>query len=103
MSSGVFGIASLGLPPNVPYQATAALSFGLCAAYIHTVRPPRQNPVMPSLSTSPLPLALAKAAVASKSAIISVSVLALTMGMMSAMLGILVRSAFLAYTSGVIA
>src|SRR5260221_9611970 len=102
-SSGIVGVAALVLPPSGPYQATAARILGLWAAYIHTVRPPRQNPVMPSLSTSPLPLAFANAAAASKSDIISVSVLLWMIGMISAKLVILVRSALRAYTSGVTA
>ena len=37
-------------PTRRPYQATPALSVGLCAAYSHTMRPPQQNPVMPSFA-----------------------------------------------------
>ena len=39
-------MASLFLPANVPYHATPARSFGLCEAYIHVVRPPRQKAML---------------------------------------------------------
>src|SRR5437868_496133 len=92
-SIGFVGVASLGLPVIGPYHATAALSCGLCAAYINTVRPPRQKPVMASFAASVLPVVLAYAAAESKSDIISVSALLLTTGMISAMLVTFVRSA----------
>jgi hypothetical protein len=50
-----------------PYQATPAFTTGLCASYIHTMRPPQQKPVMPSLAVSALPSPLAKATVESRS------------------------------------
>src|SRR3569832_1846691 len=60
---GVIGVLS---PTSRPYQATPALTFGLCPQYSQTMRPPQQNPVMPSLSTLP-PLSLAQATTASRS------------------------------------
>src|ERR1041384_2545030 len=48
---GVLGWAG-GLALSPPYQATPALIRGLCAVYIQVVRPPRQNPVMPSRARS---------------------------------------------------
>ena len=43
------------MPTMRPYHATPAFRPGLCAAYIHTMRPPQQKPVMPSLDVSALP------------------------------------------------
>ncbi len=50
-----------------PYQATPAFTAGLCASYIHTMRPPQQKPVMPSLAVSALPSPLANSTAASRS------------------------------------
>src|SRR3569832_1699319 len=60
---GVIGVLS---PTSRPYQATPALTFGLCPQYSQTMRPPQQYPVMPSSSTLP-PLSLAQATTASRS------------------------------------
>ena len=66
MSSGVSGCAAFG--PRLPYQATPAFTFFECAVYIHTVRPPRQWPVMPSFDALPRACLPAHATVASISA-----------------------------------
>ncbi|MNT34760.1 hypothetical protein D3C72_1707580 [compost metagenome] len=52
---------------SLPYQATPALTSGLCAAYIQVRRPPQQNPVTATRRGSP-PLAAAHATLASRSA-----------------------------------
>src|SRR5437879_8835851 len=70
---GFLGWRSLGCPSRRPYQATPAFSLGLCAAYSHTILPPQQNPVMPSLDVSPLPDFCAQATTASRSDITSAS------------------------------
>ena len=68
MSIGFLGCSSRGGPHDSgPYQATPAFTAGLCASYIHTMRPPQQKPVMPSLAVSALPSPLAKATVESRS------------------------------------
>jgi hypothetical protein len=53
---------------TAPYQATPAFTCGLCAAYIHVMRPPQQKPVIPSRAALP-PLVAAHCVAASRSAI----------------------------------
>src|SRR5437773_12025134 len=72
------GCNSLVGPTRRPYQETPAFRCMLCAAYNQTIRPPQQNPVMPSLSTLPAPDALAQATVASRSSITCASVTLVT-------------------------
>ena len=67
MSIGVVVIPG-GAGEKWPYHATPALIFGLCATYIHTVRPPRHMPVIPSLFTFALGCFPTQATSASRSA-----------------------------------
>ncbi len=67
-STGWVGVVAVALPTSRPYQATPAFTDGLCALYIQVMRPPQQNPVMPSLLVS-APSALAQATAASRSVI----------------------------------
>src|SRR6478609_7105215 len=66
-STGCFGWSSSAGPVRRPYQATPALTPGLCAEYSQTIRPPQQKPVIPSRATSALPVDFAQATVASRS------------------------------------
>jgi len=87
-SIAVIGCSAEGVSATLPYQATAALRSGLCAAYSHTIRPPQQKPVMASLPASP-PLLAAQLAAASRSAITCESGTFATTGRISSMLAIL--------------
>src|SRR5437870_6722251 len=82
MSIGFFGDIAFGWPTKRPYQATPALTFGLCAAYIQTMRPPQQKPVMPSLSVLPFDF-FAQATAASRSDITCASGTFATIGLIS--------------------
>src|SRR6478735_5912763 len=66
-STGLVGDSGVASFESGPYHATPAFTAGLCASYIHTMRPPQQKPVMPSLAVSALPSPLAKATVESRS------------------------------------
>ncbi len=68
---GYFGCKSVAFPAadSRPYHATPAFTSLLWAAYSHTIRPPRQNPVTPGFAVSPWPSCFAHAAVASRSPI----------------------------------
>src|SRR5713226_633626 len=66
-SIGYFGCSGSRSPTKRPYHATPALSFGLCAAYSQTIRPPQQKPVIPSLAVLALPDLLAQSTAALRS------------------------------------
>ena len=62
----LFSQSGFGGSTGGPQNATAAFNVGLWAAYSQTVRPPRQNPMMPSREVSP-PCDFAHATVLSRS------------------------------------
>src|SRR5688572_9991584 len=83
-----------------PYQAPPALSLGLWAAYIHTIRPPQQKPVTPRREVSP-PFFSAHTSAASRSDITCVSgTFDTTVLMISWMFSIFDTSPCRAYISG---
>src|SRR5437879_13179169 len=101
---GFLGWRSLGCPSRRPYQATPAFSRGLCAAYSHTILPPQQNPMMPSLDVSPFADFCAQATTASRSDITSASgTLETTFEIVSLMSGLLLTSPWRAQNSGAVA
>src|SRR5262249_36916012 len=75
-----------------PYQETPALMRLLCAVYIHTVRPPRQKPVMPSFLAFAFGCLSAQPTSASRSASMSSSLSEFALPTTSLMSAILVRS-----------
>ena len=64
---GCLGCSSVALPTTLPYQATPALTLGLCAEYSQVIRPPQQKPVIANLSALPFADFTAQSTVASKS------------------------------------
>src|SRR5262249_1412011 len=100
-SMGCFGCSGSAGRTSGPYQATPAFQFGLWAAYSQAIRPPQQNPVMPSLAVSALPVDFAQATAASRSDMTcSSGTLETTLLMISWMSVILDTSPCRAYNSG---
>ena len=81
-SIGLRGCRSSAWPARRPYQATPALTLGLCAAYSQTMRPPQQNPVMPTEAASARPWDRHQPSVASRSLITCASGTWLTTSLM---------------------